>query len=59
MNFRPVELMMDRVQRHGDDFDSVLFTEYLYAGELIAKLNVAAGGVSKSCWRGGLKRAAA
>jgi len=42
MNFRPVELMMDRVQRHGDDFDSVLFTEYLYAGELIAKLNVAA-----------------
>ena len=42
MNFRPVELMLDRVRRHGDDSDSVLFAEYLYAGELISKLNVAA-----------------
>jgi hypothetical protein len=42
MNFRPIKLMMDRVQRHGDDSDSVLFNEYLYAGELVSKLNVAA-----------------
>lgn len=42
MTFRPIELMMDRVRRHGGDSDSVLFTEYLYAGELIAKLSVAA-----------------
>ncbi len=42
MTFRPIELMIERVKRHGDDSDSVLFTEYLYAGELILKLNVAA-----------------
>lgn len=41
MTFRPLELMLDRVRRHGNDSDSVLFTEYLYAGELISKINVA------------------
>lgn len=42
MDFRPVELMLGRVERNGHDSDSVLFTEYLYAGELFCKLSVLA-----------------
>lgn len=41
MEFRPVDLMLGRVERNGRDSDSVLFTEYLYAGELFCKLSIA------------------
>ena len=34
--------MLERVSRHGDDSDTALFTELLYAGEFIVKATVAA-----------------
>ena len=42
MTFAPLNLMMDRVCRHGADSDTALFTELLYAGEFVLKFTVAA-----------------
>lgn len=41
MTFRPMELIIDRVNRYGADSDSALFTELLYAGEFVLKITTA------------------
>lgn len=40
--FKPIHLMMNRVEAHGMDSDSTLFSELLYAGELITKITASA-----------------
>ena len=42
MSFTPILKMMERVVKYGDDSDSLLFHELLYAGEFITKITVAA-----------------
>ena len=42
MSFVPIQKMMERVKTNGEDSDSVLFHELLYAGEFITKITVAA-----------------
>jgi hypothetical protein len=42
MEFLPIKLMMQRVERFGAQADSLLFGELLYAGEFIRKLTTAA-----------------
>lgn len=42
MLFMPIHKMMERVKKYGDESDSVLFHELLYAGEFITKLTVVA-----------------
>jgi hypothetical protein len=42
MTFAPLDLMLARVARYGADSDAALFTELLYAGELILKITTAA-----------------
>lgn len=42
MTLLPIELMKARVQQFGEDSDTILFSELLYAGELITKMSTAA-----------------
>ena len=42
MMFKPLDLMLDRVERYGVDSDSALFVELLYTGEFVVKLTTAA-----------------
>src|SRR4051794_23875342 len=42
MEFIPTKRMMDRVHRFGNDSDSLLFNELLYAGEFLTRLTAAA-----------------
>ena len=37
MEFKPLGLMFDRIDRYGADSDSALFNELLYAGEFVVK----------------------
>ncbi|MBI1208165.1 MAG: hypothetical protein GC191_12880 [Azospirillum sp.] len=40
--FKPMQLIINRVEAHGADSDSTLFTELLYAGEFIVKATTSA-----------------
>jgi hypothetical protein len=40
--FKPLQLLLNRVDAHGADSDSTLFTELLYAGEFIVKATASA-----------------
>ncbi|WP_439546715.1 NB-ARC domain-containing protein [Sandarakinorhabdus sp.] len=42
MNFQPMKLMLERVERHGQDSDTAMFHELLYASELLSKITAAA-----------------
>ncbi|WP_211261078.1 hypothetical protein, partial [Gluconobacter oxydans] len=42
MMFKPLQLLLNRVEAHGSDSDSTLFTELLYAGEFIVKATTSA-----------------
>lgn len=39
--FKPLQMLIDRVNQHGADSDSILFNELLYAGEFIVKVTTA------------------
>lgn len=41
MTFKPLELMVDRTEKFGEDSDQTFFTEMLYLGEFITKWTVA------------------
>ncbi len=41
MKFKPIEMMMERVENNGDN-DTTLFNELLFAGEFITKITTAA-----------------
>lgn len=41
MAFTPIEMMLARIGRYGQDSDTAMFSELLYAGELILKLTAA------------------
>ncbi|KJS38445.1 MAG: hypothetical protein VR70_10100, partial [Rhodospirillaceae bacterium BRH_c57] len=42
MKFDPLQRMLDRARRHGEDSDATLFSELLLVGEFIVKVTTAA-----------------